>query len=157
MACDRVWPVTVLSPASLYADSWLARIAIQPVLQDQTNTHTHIATASARSPLQVAQTAVQAHVPYARRRPRHRAIAHYASNLCKQFTHYHIGFVLLSRNIYTHAAMRAPAPQPAGDGAAARVGQGHDSNDGRWYTTGRTAPVPEYVFSLTPYHSPTHD
>ena len=63
----------------------------------------------------------------------------------------------LAKYIFTRRHARAPALQPAGDGAAARVGQGHDSNDGRWYTTGRTAPVPEYVFSLTPYHSPTHD
>ena len=120
--CEQVHlqqPKVIRKPAG-----WLARIAgptIQPVLQDQTNTHTHIATASARSPLQVAQTTVQAHVPYARRRPRHRAIAHYASNLCKQFTHHdhcsgctrHVSFVP-SRHIllYTRRPQSPPPPSP---------------------------------------------
>ena len=92
---------------------WLTRIAgpvMEPVLHEYCNAQTHIAQASALSPIQVLHLAMQAHVPYARTRHRHPAFAHYARNLCNQFAHCQAyRLCTLSRNIYTHAAGAAIA------------------------------------------------
>ena len=95
---------------------WLTRIAgpvMEPVLHEYCNAQTHIAPASARSPLQVAHLAVQAHVPYARRRHRHRAFAHYARNLCNQFAHCQAYRLCpISRNTYMHTPQPPPSLPP---------------------------------------------